>query len=605
MHTEGFVSALNAHRHVDPALDIGVFFVFLTKFRRRRFRADHLLELGRLAAHHRDQLGEPIGIAVGNIEHPCHILQHRFRGHAVKGDDLGHLVFAIAARHIIDHLAAAFDAEVGINIRHGFAFRIEEALKQQAINHRINVGDPQGVGHQGAGGRAPARPHRNAVLAGEADVVPHHQEVGGEAHLLHHLQLKGHAIAVGGVDRFASTQAQPITQARFGDLGQVGDRRVARGDREAGHLVAPKDVVVLHLVGHQGRVRHRLGHDAWLQVVGKEGEHLRLALDVFGAGVAQPLLIAHQLSGQHAEQGVVGFDVVAGEVVGVVGGDQGNPEFGGDAHDLGVDDAIFRRAVVLDFQVEVLAKALLVPAGHLPSHVRAALEDRLGDLAAQAGGGHDQALAVLLQGGLINAGARKDAPAAHAAQVADAGELDQVAVAGGVLGQHDQVVAPLLLRLGIVDRSVHHIHLVADDRLDAGGLAELEQLDGAIHHTVVGEGQGRHAQLHGPLHHLGQLGGPIEEAVVAVVVERNEGQGRDPGFPHAKARTQDSGSQAPKPGPGTPHLVEAPCPWQGHQERHLAPARRRSGPAPLGHQGRGRPGRHHLGRLLVVVGHLQ
>ena len=317
---------------------------------------------------------------------------------------------------------------------------------------------------------------------------------------------------------------------------------MARGDREAGHLVAPQDVVVLHLVGHSGRVRHRLGHHFGLKVVGEQGEHFRLALDVFGACVAQPLLIAHQLAGEHAEQGVVGFDVVAGEVVGVVGGDQGNAKFGGDAHDLGVHDPIFRRAVVLDFQVEVLAKALLVPAGHLPGHVGASLEDRLGDLAAQAGGGHDQALAVLLQGGLINAGARKDAAATHAAQVANAGELDQVAVAGGVLGQHHQVVTPFLLGLGIVDRAVHHIHLVADDRLDAGALTELEQLDGAVHHTVVGEGQGRHAQLHGPLHHLGQLGGPIEEAVVAVVVERNEGQRRDPGCTHAKAQTQDSGS---------------------------------------------------------------
>ena len=250
MHTEGFVGALNAHRHVNPALDVAILFIFLTKFRRRRFRANHLLQFGRFAAHHRNQLGEPIGIAVGNIEHPRHILQHRFRGHAVEGDDLGHLVLAVAARYIIDHLAAAFDAEVGINIRHGFAFRIEEALKQQAIDHRINVGDPQGVGHQGTGGRAAARPHRNAVLAGEADVVPHHQEVGGEAHLLHHLQLKGHAIAIGGVDRITSAQPQPIAQARFRHFRQVSHRRMARGDREARHLVAPQDVVVLHLVRH-------------------------------------------------------------------------------------------------------------------------------------------------------------------------------------------------------------------------------------------------------------------------------------------------------------------------------------------------------------------
>ena len=174
MYTKGFVSALNTHRHVDPALDVGIFFILLTELRRRRFSADHLLELGRFTTHHRNQLGEPIGIPIGNIENPRHILEYRLGCHAVKGDDLGHLVLAVAARHIVDHLATAFDAEVGINIRHGFTFRIEEALKQQAIDDRINVGNPQGVGHQGTGGRAPAWPHRDAVLAGEADVVPHH-----------------------------------------------------------------------------------------------------------------------------------------------------------------------------------------------------------------------------------------------------------------------------------------------------------------------------------------------------------------------------------------------------------------------------------------------
>ena len=110
--------------------------------------------------------------------------------------------------------------------------------------------------------------------------------------------------------------------------------------------------------------------------------------------------------------------------------------------------------------------------------------------------------------------------------MADAGEFHQIAVADGVLGQHHQVVAPFLLWLGIVDRAVDHIHLVADDRLDARLGAELQQLDGAIHDAVVGEGQGRHAQRHRPFHHRRQLGGAIQQAVVAVVVEGYEGHGR-------------------------------------------------------------------------------
>ena len=104
-------------------------------------------------------------------------------------------------------------------------------------------------------------------------------------------------------------------------MAQVAHRRVPIGDGEAGHLVATEDVIVLHLFGHLGGVGHGLGHHIRLEVIGKQAEHLGFALDEFRAGVAQPLLIGHELAGEHAQQGVMGLGVVAGEVMGVVGGD--------------------------------------------------------------------------------------------------------------------------------------------------------------------------------------------------------------------------------------------------------------------------------------------
>ena len=89
--------------------------------------------------------------------------------------------------------------------------------------------------------------------------------------------------------------------------------------------------------------------------------------------------------------------------------------------------------------------------------------------------------------------------------MADAGELDQIAISGGVFGQNHQVIAPLLFLLGVINRPIHHVHLIADDRLDAGALAELEKLNSAVHHAVIGQSQGRHPQFFCPLHHLGQL----------------------------------------------------------------------------------------------------
>ena len=62
----------------------------------------------------------------------------------------------------------------------------------------------------------------------------------------------------------------------------------------------------------------------------------------------------------------------------------------------------------------------------------------------------------------------------------------------------------------------------ADDRLEIRALAELEQLHGAIHDAVVGQGDGRHSQFLRPLHHCRKLRSPIQEAVIAVVVEGNK-----------------------------------------------------------------------------------
>ena len=64
------------------------------------------------------------------------------------------------------------------------ALGIQEALEQQLVLQRINVGDAQRVGHQRTGGRTAARSHGNVVLLRVADEVPDDQEVSGELHLL-------------------------------------------------------------------------------------------------------------------------------------------------------------------------------------------------------------------------------------------------------------------------------------------------------------------------------------------------------------------------------------------------------------------------------------
>ena len=123
---------------------------------------------------------------------------------------------------------------------------------------------------------------------------------------------------------------------------EIRHRGVAFRNGKARHLIAAKNVVVLHLLSNRHRVVESLLHHLSGEVVNKEPLHLLATLDVFGSRVTQTFLIAEQLARQHAQQGVMGFNVVATEVMGVVGGNQLDAQLLGEGQQTGVDDSIFR-----------------------------------------------------------------------------------------------------------------------------------------------------------------------------------------------------------------------------------------------------------------------
>ena len=114
--------------------------------------------------------------------------------------------------------------------------------------------------------------------------------------------------------------------------------------------------------------------------------------------------------------------------------------------------------------------------------------------------------------------------AREALEEAGRGELDQVGEAGVVLGQQGEVVALvlglLLDRLAVVDE----VGLEPDDRLDPVLLAGLVEVDGAVHHAVVGEPQRRLPELGGARRHRVDLAGAVEQRVLAVGVEMDGGR---------------------------------------------------------------------------------
>ena len=93
------------------------------------------------------------------------------------------------------------------------------------------------------------------------------------------------------------------------------------------------------------------------------------------------------------------------------------------------------------------------------------------------------------------------------------------------------LVAHLLLdRPAVLDE----IGLEADDRFDPVLLAGLVEVDGPVHHAVVGEPEGGLTELRGPGGHRVDLAGAVEQRVLAVGVEMDGGRGAQGSSDHAK-----------------------------------------------------------------------
>ena len=123
------------------------------------------------------------------IEGAAYILDGGLGGHGVEGDDLGDLFPAVLAGDVVDHFSAAVHAEVDVDIGHGDAFGIQEALEEERVLQGIDVGDLHGVGDERSGGGSAAWSDGNVDLAGVLDEVPDDEEVAGELHLLDAVDL--------------------------------------------------------------------------------------------------------------------------------------------------------------------------------------------------------------------------------------------------------------------------------------------------------------------------------------------------------------------------------------------------------------------------------
>ena len=149
----------------------------------------------------RDQLRDPVDVAVRHAERAAHVAHDGFRRHRAVGHDLRDALATVTVRDVVDHAVAAVDAEVDVEVRQRHALGIQEPLEQQVVRERIQVRDAERVRDERADARAATGPDRDRVVARPRDEVGHDQEVAFEAHLADHFDLASKALAIAARQR--------------------------------------------------------------------------------------------------------------------------------------------------------------------------------------------------------------------------------------------------------------------------------------------------------------------------------------------------------------------------------------------------------------------
>ena len=206
--------------------------------------------------------------------------------------------------------------------------------------------------------------------------------------------------------------------------------------------------------------------------------------------------------------------VLAPEVVDVGRADQAPAHLARDLDDPLVGLVLLGQAVLLDLEVDVVrAVDLDEVVGVLAGLGRVVGDQPLAEARLEAAGERDDALGVALEQLEVDVGLA----APVALEEAVARQLDEVAKPGIVLGEQREVVALVPDRLGLP--VLDQVGLEAENRLDSVLLAGLVELDRAIHDPVIGQPEGRLAELRGPLRQGVDLARAIEQRVLAVDVQ--------------------------------------------------------------------------------------
>src|SRR4029079_19214434 len=259
-----------------------------------------------------DQLRNLVDRAVRDLEHAPGIAYRRAGHHRPEGDDLGDPVAAVLLRDVVDDALAAGDREVDVRVRERLAARVEEALEEQPVADRVDIGDLEAVRRERTCGRAAARADLDRVSLREVDEVPDDQEVVREAHLLDRLELEAEALL-----ELGRGLAIALEQTLLAELDEVVEGVAVVRNR----VLREQDRAELELDVAALRDLER-APDRVLEPREVAGD-LLLGLEEELVGVELPVVrVLERVAGLHAEQRLVRLGVLVPQVVNVAGRDQ-------------------------------------------------------------------------------------------------------------------------------------------------------------------------------------------------------------------------------------------------------------------------------------------
>ena len=101
-------------------------------------------------------------------------------------------------------------------------------------------------------------------------------------------------------------------------------------------------------------------------------------------------------------------------------------------------------------------------------------------------------------------------------------QLHEVAVAGVVPGQQDQVIGAAFGGVFVEAAVVSYVNFTTNDGLDAHFFARRVEIDHTVKGAMVGDGKGFHSQLFGASHQVGDTADAVQHAVLGVNVKVRE-----------------------------------------------------------------------------------